>query len=289
MASLPPGSSSYFSVPDHGLDPHLFEAEHLKGTVRTFIYQTINGFLTKDMKMHQSGLWLHVWLAGSGVTYQWNADRGNGDLDVLIGVDYKKFIQANPRYKGVPEDAIAGWLNTEMREELWPRTAHQDLNGQTYEVTFYWNPGVETDIGVIHPYAAYDVREDKWKVRPPQLTSDPGSAFADEWYEAAGDDLNRATDIYERYWSGGGSPRYAALAQDLLESIHGGRKAAFAEGGKGYGDWANFRWQRAKQSGVVRGLTEVVDHSKGSGHQPDAADIVLTRDILRYQNPRYWQ
>ncbi len=288
MVDLPEGSSSYFSVPSHGLDYHLFDAEHLKPDVHDWIWRTISSFVTDEMHMLSANKWLHVWLAGSGVTYQWSADRGNGDLDILIGVSYKQFIAANKGFTNMPPEEIAAWFNLQMREELWPRTAHQDFNGQIYEVTFYLNPGVESDITVIHPYAAYDIMADKWKVRPAHVT-DPSTAFGQDFFEAADDDLNRARSIYESYWSTGGSPRYAALASDLLQSIHGGRKAAFADGGKGYGDWANFRWQHAKQHGVVRGLTEVVDHSKGSGQQPDAADIVLTRAMLRYQSPRYWQ
>lgn len=287
MASLPEGNSGYFSAPSHGLDPSLFDAEHLKPGVRSWLWRTISEFLSDDMHMHYANKWLHVWLAGSGVTYQWDADRGNGDLDVLIGVSFKNFSKVNPQYKDLPEESIAQWLNQEMKAHLWPKTAHEDINGRVYEVTFYWNPGVENDITVINPYAAYNVMDDKWKVRPPQLPSNPSSLYSDDFRNAAIADLNQATDIYTAYYQNGGSPRYAELAKGLLEGIHGGRKAAFEPGGKGYGDWANFRWQSAKQSGVIAGLTEVVKHSQGDGPAPDGADILLTRAMLRYQSDRY--
>lgn len=287
MVSLPEGKSSYFSVPSHGLDPALFAAEYLKPRVSRWIWSTIKEFLTAEMHMTHTEKWLHVWLAGSGVTYQWDADRGNGDLDVLIGVSFKKFAEANPKYKGLPEVQVAEWLNQEMKDELWPKTAHKDFSGQTYEVTFYWNPGVEADITVINPYAAYDVLADKWKVRPPKLPADPSTLYPRSFFTGADNDLKQASEIYVAYHQSGGSPRYAELAKGLLESIHGGRKAAFEPGGKGYGDFANFRWQSAKKNGIIAGLTQLVQDHAGGGPKPEGADILLTRAMLRYNSDRY--
>lgn len=289
MVSLPEGSSSYFSTPSFGLDPILFDAEHLKPRVSHWIAITITQFLSDEMSLLKPRKWLHVWLAGSGITYQWDADRGNGDLDVLIGVSIKNFYEANPRYKDIPEADIAAYLNQEMKAELWPKTAHQDFNGKTYEVTFFWNPGVAEDITVINPYAAYDVLADKWKVRPPQLPDDPSTLYPKSFSRAADTDLKQATDVYTAYYQNGGSPRYAELARGLLEAIHGGRKAAFEPGGKGYGDYSNYRWQAAKQHGIIAGLTEVVKHAQGGGQQPEGADILVTRAMLRYQSDRYNQ
>lgn len=287
MYELPKGESGYFSAPDHGLDPHLFDAEHLKPDVRAWVEGTIFSFLSRDMHLLNPPAWLHIWIAGSGVTYQWNAGRGNGDLDVLVGISMPAFFKANSQYKGIPDADLASWMNQQMRDDLWPKTAHQDINGHTYEVTFYWNPGVGADLTIIHPYAAYDVLADKWKVRPPKLPADPTTLYDPSWVTAADDDLKRATDIYQGYYQNGNSPRYAALAKDLLESIHGGRKAAFAEGGKGYGDWANYRWQSGKQHGIVAGLSEVVKASEQGGQTVDPASIVLTRAMMRYNSPRY--
>lgn len=287
MASLPEGNSSYFSVPSHGLDPHLFSAEYLKPRVNRWVWTTISDFLTDEVHLTKPKKWLHVWIAGSGVTYQWNADRGNGDLDVLIGVSFKKFSAANPKYKDIPEESVAEWLNQEMKAHLWPKTDHKDFGGQVYEITFYWNPGVESDITVISPYAAYDVLADKWKVRPPQLPADPSSLYPKSFFTGAENDLKQATAVYTAYYQNGGSPRYAELAKGLLEGIHGGRKAAFEAGGKGYGAWENFRWQKAKLNGIIAGLTEVVKHSQGEGPKPEGTDILLTRAMLRYNSDRY--
>jgi hypothetical protein len=46
-------------------------------------------------------------------------------------------------------------------------------------------------------------------------------------------------------------------AVGLYEDIHSGRKHAFSEYGKGYGDWFNYRWQSGKRSGIVQGLQKL--------------------------------
>src|SRR5690606_41860627 len=51
-------------------------------------------------------------------------------------------------------------------------------------------------------------------------------------------------------------------AQALWDMIHGGRNAAFSELGGGYGDWANYRWQAHKKSGVVDALRAIVSMRK---------------------------
>jgi len=48
----------------------------------------------------------------------------------------------------------------------------------------------------------------------------------------------------------------------LFEDIHEGRGAAFSPGGAGYYDYANYRWQSGKQSGVVPAMKKLKDISK---------------------------
>jgi hypothetical protein len=43
-------------------------------------------------------------------------------------------------------------------------------------------------------------------------------------------------------------------ASELYEEIHQGRKYAFSESGAGYLDYANYRWQAGKESGIVQAL-----------------------------------
>ena len=152
-------ATSYFSAPEEDLDPRLFTGHHLNGWVRNGILQLLFGFLN-DAYRH-SDLWCHVWLAGSGVSYQWSAAREPGDLDVLIGVNYVQFRKAHPEYVGLSDVEISKMLNEDFRNNLQPET--ENWNG--FEVTFYVNPGA-TDIRTINPYAAYDLTHDEWTVNP---------------------------------------------------------------------------------------------------------------------------
>jgi hypothetical protein len=78
-------------------------------------------------------------------------------------------------------------------------------------------------------------------------------------------------------------------AQILWEDIHGGRHQAFQPGGHGYGDFHNFRWQRAKETGVVNSLRAIVGVRKSANEARDTeiyggpisgADEALTRAAL---------
>ena len=53
----------------------------------------------------------------------------------------------------------------------------------------------------------------------------------------------------------------AAQGAALYDSIHHGRRAAFSESGEGYLDYANYRWQANKDSGIVAGLKKLKDLS----------------------------
>src|SRR4051812_3164156 len=98
--ALWPGQSGYFSTPSDRLDPNLFTGDVIKPEVRHHILSVFFNYMSK---YHNARNWCTVWLAGSGISYQWDADRGNGDLDVLIGVDWVKFYTANPDYHGLSE------------------------------------------------------------------------------------------------------------------------------------------------------------------------------------------
>lgn len=294
MTELPGGSSSYFSAPSHGLDPHLFDAEHLKPDVLAWITATLSRELHTDTDLLLQGTseWLYVWLAGSGITYQWDADRGNGDLDVLFGIDYAEFRRMNTDFTQLPDDQIANWLNNTLKLKLWPKTAHVDIHGQTYEVTFYVNPGVSKDIRVVKPYAAYDLRQDKWAVRPPTQHYLVSRTFPVDWSTQAENDEYYTKFLVERY----GNPMYRGLqsaeaqhARELFEAIHIGRRAAFAPNGKGYGDFHNYRWQAAKQRGVIPALRGIIDDDDAKraereanlyGGHIEGADALMNRILM---------
>lgn len=299
------GQSGYFSAPADGLDPHLFDGTHLKPSVRTWILNTLYSFWDRKYKTARS--WSTVWLAGSGISYQWAANRGNGDLDVLIGVQWPAFVAANPTFRGLTEQQMADKIDVDLKTELWPRTKYTRLNGQTYEVTFFVN-AAGADIRNINPYAAYNLTTGTWTITPPKLPANPATLYPAAYRRAIAGESRTASALIERYnaLSGDlkrhpvGSPGHintttalrttTAQAAALFDDIHTGRRAAFGPGGSGYGDWNNYRWQAHKQAGTVQALfavaaagadaqTHLAARVYGRG-QIETADQLITRAIL---------
>ena len=299
------GGSGYFSAPSDGLDPSLFDGMQLKGDVRHCLVVTLMAGLQKYLSVRGAHEWLSAWLAGSGITYQWHADRGNGDLDVLFGVDMPGFVHYNPEYQGIPERDIANYSDTILKEKLWPKTARTRFGQQEYEVTFFWAPGVGSRIEHIHPYSAYDLLSDAWVVTPPALPDDPRALYPREWYDAAERDSKAASYLQTRHGSlantlsstDSGSAKWVNAtaeiarvrqsARALFDEIHGGRQEAFGEQGHGYGDPHNFRWQASKQSGAIASLKAIIDADPAAGTRPDGPGTILTRDMLSRGNHPY--
>jgi hypothetical protein len=286
MALPPPtmagGASGYFSEPSDTLDPELFDGDHLKPGVRDALLFTLGNHLSQQYVMSPS--WAHVWLAGSGISYQWNADRGNGDLDVLFSLDVTLFASANPQlFHGWSEEDIAAEVNDELKARLWPQTAHYTSGGKVFEVTFYWNPGTDGDIRRIHPYAAYDLVTDAWVVRPPKQPPRPGWNVQEAFANFADQDAQQAGKLASLYssaliqmhrskrfspeWHEAGRELAGVtrVARGMFDEIHKGRHEAFMDQGTGYADWHNYRWQAGKQSGAVgalRSLAAIHDEAK---------------------------
>lgn len=272
MTAQAGGASAYFSRPETTLDPSLFSGSVLKPAVSEYILGRLSGFFQEEGI--KSGAWLDAWLAGSGVSYQWRANRGNGDLDVLLGIDTAGFLAANPGFSAGSRTQLAATVNEQMKKYLWPLTAATAFGDSVYEVTYYWNPEVGNDIRVIRPYAAWNLRTARWDVPPePQPAV---SDFPQDWADRALYDMANASTLY-REWSGyladlsflpAGNParrtaetRLQSLTAELRglwNLLHDGRRSAFASGGQGWGDWHNYRWQAAKANGTVSLLREVV-------------------------------
>lgn len=258
-------STSYFSEPESELDPRLFTGTTLNPWVRNGILQLLFDFLNSVYR--HPDLWAHVWIAGSGVSYQWSAAREPGDLDVLIGVEYIQFRKAHPEYSGLTDMEISKMLNEDFRENLQPDT--ENWNG--FEVTFYVNPGA-TDIKTIHPYAAYDLIHNEWTVFPEKT----GAPKQPVWESVAQRDKSMASDIIMRYSKAHtdiqGAQNDAARrnaefrlqqalsqASMLFEDIHSSRRLAFSQQGAGYADFYNYRWQAGKKYGTVPALRQMHD------------------------------
>jgi hypothetical protein len=284
-------ATSYFSAPESELDPKLFDGMHLKGWVRNGILQLLMGFLNSQYR--HPDLWCRVWIAGSGVSYQWSASREPGDLDVLIGVNYIQFRKAHPEYVGLTDIEVSRMLNEDFRNHLQEET--KNWNG--YEVTFYVNPGA-TDIRSINPYAAYDLTNDEWTVHPAQQTA-PTNAV---WEEMAKRDLSMASDIVMRYSQASTDFQsaqndaarrnaeakiHASLIQAsaLYGDIHSARRFAFKPDGKGYEDYYNYRWQAGKKYGTVPALRKMSEYwSAYKAQQADETygiDLPDTQTLIR--------
>ena len=263
---------SYFDPPQDRLDPHLFKDAgkghmRMSSKARARLLQPLYRYLD-GIGLRESIRWLRAWAAGSGVSYQW----GNHDLDVLLGIDRVRFNKANPAFAGIGENELAAELDESLRSGLWPATRATDIDGGAYEVTYYYNPDVGTNIRRIHPYAAYDIVNDFWAVEPdPQ----PQVAYPQEYDELAQRDQDRAQDLLSQYSKSldtlaTSDPRDPTLinthadidrtadqASALFNEIHAGRRTAFQGGGSGYADIHNYRWQAAKRSGALAALSSL--------------------------------
>lgn len=266
------GASGYFSTPAPTLDPHLFSGTVMHPEVRAWVLKTLYTFW--DHRYHASREWSRVWIAGSGVTYQWSAGRESGgapgDLDTLVGVDFPSFFRHNPTYSGFDENGMAQFFNDQFRQELNPTTAvsHPPLGG-VYETTFYVNPGA-TDIRSINPYAAYDVTSNDWTVPPIRLPGDWGEGKIQKpWWDLFHKDHAEALSLVDQYrqslsrlslisvntpqWLNEVTHLHAVIraGRNIFDRIHEDRHNAFGPGGGGFHDFYNAQWQAGKLLGTI--------------------------------------
>ena len=297
--SVEPSETSYFSAPGAGLDPRLFRNGKLIPTVRSSVLR----ILTEHLRTHYYSPenYIHVWFAGSAVSYQWTATRTPADLDCLIGVNYLLFRQSNPEYKALSDKQIADMFNEDFRNDLHPET--KAFMG-VYELTFYVN--VKSDILSIKPYAAYSLTNDEWTVQP-EVKAPPRNRA---WEQQVARDTSMTTEILARYsealnrisQSTTDTARRNAeaalkLAIDqgsaLFEQIHKGRSSAFSPSGMGYQDVANYRWQAGKQAGTIQALKKLKDISTKSrksfevqtyGMELPDASTLIRRALINKKN-----
>jgi hypothetical protein len=270
------GASGYFSQPAIILDPQLFEGTELKPDVRQEILHLLFDYLAA--KYHSANEWTMAWLAGSGISYQWAADRGNGDLDVLLGIDYTEFVNANPAFSGMDRYDISYIINDDLRTHLWPTTSLVTFHrgdDRAYEVTYYLNFDTEQyddSIKRIHPYAAYNLTENKWTVEP---ENNPVRDIPKEYEEQAHRNRKNAEDLVAYYthhrevlasavpnspsWHNSmtSMKNVVSQAQALFDQIHSNRRQAFDAQGEGYHDFYNYQWQAAKRDGIVQKLNQI--------------------------------
>lgn len=293
------GASSLDIAPAESLDPELFVGERLKPGVRMDLLSTLTGYFSSQYQNHEQ--WLRAWLAGSGVSFRWHAAQDLKDLDVLLGVQFVSFRNANPGFLQLGNTEIAKHLNDGMRSDLWPYTAQ--WRGQ-YEVTWYVNPG-SWDITSIKPYAAYDLVQDGWTVPP---TAD-APRVDPQWEVAVGMYSMRASTIVDRYskalteLQNSTNPAARANAErqfrmsveqavNLFDTVHEGRRYAFSGTGEGYDDWGNYLWQMGKKAGWIPALRQIKDYHQRAmqasnvdtyGVDLPDSDTLIRRAALMYR------
>ena len=281
-------STSYFSAPAQELDPKLFEGRHLRSWARTGVLSVLKDFLS--LKYRHSDIWSHAWLAGSGVSYQWNAAREPKDLDCLVGVDFIQFRKANPEFAGVLDKEIAEQMNEEFHDELHGQT--ESWNG--FELPFYVNP-IATGIRTINPYAAYDLKYDEWTVTPDPQAQPPKN---EEWDRIVENDRQQATQARTRVTqavqdiqAANNEPlrrnaevrlhTAAAQANSLYNQIHENRSMAFSPTGAGYGDFHNYRWQAGKRAGTIQDLRALRRYITSNAQELYGVELPSTSTLIR--------
>jgi len=292
-----PNETSYFSEPSSGLDPKLFDGMSLKPWVRNTVLRLLfDELATMYQDPHR---WISAWLAGSGVSYQWEASREPGDLDCLVGINYVTFRRYNSDYAGLSNEEIAAMFNESFSKDIMPNTK----NWEGYELTYYVNP--QSDIRDINPYAAYDLIHDEWTVEPVKNQNPP---YSRTWEQRVVKDRETGAELLDRYRkalhemkAAGNNPATLVNARrrlemavdqaaDFYEEIHKGRKVAFSKVGAGYSDFNNYRWQSGKQSGIIQALREIKDYrdeAKKSGDvetygvELPSANVLIRRAATR--------
>jgi hypothetical protein len=294
---LQPAETSYFSTPAAGLDPRLFQGGKLRPNVRNSILKTLLNYV--DSKFTGSSGWLHAWLAGSGVSYQWSAQRDPGDLDCLVGVDFALFRESNPTYRGLSNKELAKTFNDGFYNDLQP-TVERFMG--SFELTFYVN--TQTNILDIKPYAAYSLTDDAWTVAPAAAAPEVNPA----WEVNVEKDRILAVNIMSKYLTA--KTRYEQASNDavransraemritqsqainLYDEIHALRADAFSDVGEGYSDYNNYRWQAGKRTGVIQALRhikevaeeEVASFSRKTyGVELPESDVLVRRAATQY-------
>lgn len=233
-----------------GLDHRLWNSdEKLKPEVRSYILHSITVMWSGKYKDWSK--WAKIYFAGSEAS-EWTSDtlEGNNDFDVLIGVDYAKFRQANPGYDHLSNLEITDLMNQGFRDYNGPTMLTIDgVEYGPFDRTTYVNVGFDDhgtyDLRVIKPYAAYDVGADKWLVKPPHL---PHWSLHD--LPDAVQKVLRATDSLARRTLKLPEPERTQQGAALFDAWHTDRSRAFGPNGEGWYDIANLREKWLDQSGL---------------------------------------
>lgn len=262
--------------PTYGLDHRLFEGECLRDDVTHAVLGTLDRFW-RPLYGPNWRTWARVYLAGSEAS-EWTSEtlEGNNDFDVLVGIEYEEFrddMEARNAGLGklfgmMTDEQVTGALNAQFSAGLTPKTDPSMIliDGQEtgpWSQTWYVNQG-SWDIRKIKPYAAYDVTNHRWAVRPPRLEKwspqdfPQGHALILEC---------KAVEAYVRAVLKLPEPYRSQQADALWKHLHGDRSRAFGVNGEGWYDSGNVIEKWLDQKGIWEKLAQahfdaVADPSK---------------------------
>jgi GNAT superfamily N-acetyltransferase len=243
----------FFAPGEKGLDPRLFdENERMHPIVRQHLLSLLNSFWApKYGDSWQS--WARVYLAGSEASHFY----GNGDLDILIGIDHDALNHHVDTFVGEPPAAVDEKLTDELRHGL--NDDARMLPGPDgketgpWENTWYVNPS-SYDIRDIKPYAAYDITRDEWAVKPVEVPDDfsPEKLPESTWdvFEALQKLIGAVRELPD-----GVREREGAALYDYL---HADRHSAFGPEGTGLYDPSNAVW-KALDKAPDQPLQQLID------------------------------
>jgi len=219
-----------------GLDHRLFDQDgHLRPEVRSYIMGSIEQFWRG--RYRDWAHWAKVYFAGSEAS-MWTSPtlEGNSDFDVLVGVEYDRFRAANPQYADLSDAEISAQMNHEFGAGLNNSETYITVDGVStgpWSRTTYVNED-SYDIKRIKPYAAYDVGNDRWVVKPPDLPH----WSVDDLPKPVVAEL-RAVEAYAKAVLKLPEPMRTQQGAALFEHLHSDRSRAFSDRGEGWIDPGN--------------------------------------------------
>ena len=264
--------SGIFS-PTTGLDQALFdEAGHVRPEVRREIIERAYQALSMEPGLHgRLGLdpakVVRIYLAGGAVS-EWAGHRPNEvarDLDVLIGFDHHGIHAATGGRHG-SDDELDGAANQVLRAHFNDETWRPSFGG-VWSLTGYVNPHA-WDISNLRPYAAYDLTNDRWAVKPPhspehpvELGYDPGPQA-----RAIASEIRAVLRLPE--------PFRTQEARNIWDRIHADRSLAFSPEGGGFTAPGNtvekwLAYHPHKPLDKLRSVVFAERHATQQEHAPD--------------------
>jgi ADP-ribose pyrophosphatase YjhB (NUDIX family) len=251
--------------PTYGLDHRLFNGEVIRPEVRKAVMDRLDEVFRVTSGLLDWSSYMRVYLAGSEAS-EWTSPtlEGNNDFDTLIGVDYDQArAHRDDNFLTMTDGEIDDVLNDILRQfyndEDW-----QAPFGGVWHLTGYVNPDAY-DIRDIKPYAAYDLSDSRWAVKPPHLPSWGPESFPEGpalWHEASAvaDYIESILELPEPYRTQQGGALY--------DHLHSDRHRAFGPNGEGWYDPGNVIEKYLDQLGLWAKLLHLKKNAEHGAYDP---------------------